>query len=260
MDQSKKTMRHFYCRDVLWETFEQMANDFDCSIDYLVNEAMRYYARSKNYQSPPGAQMTGAQPAGGNGSNNSGAVTYPPSNKGAPNSAAARSGMPTSSPPSGPNSMGAPAGAAPRRPAPPTPGYANAGAAAAAGAAPRGGGSPGMAQHSPAPQMPSPAAMPQMGSAGPTLFLIYNGQRYAVTKDQFIIGRGSKTSDLPIKDGNISRKHAAVIRRNGTFYIKDLGSTNGIDYKGMRIDNKRIDEGDVFHLCDYELRFTYRAD
>ena len=101
--------------------------------------------------------------------------------------------------------------------------------------------------------------MPQMGSAGPTLFLIYNGQRYPVTKDQFIIGRGSKTSDLPIKDGNISRKHAAVIRRNGTFYIKDLGSTNGIDYKGMRIDNKRIDEGDVFHLCDYELRFTYRA-
>ena len=100
----------------------------------------------------------------------------------------------------------------------------------------------------------------QMGSAGPTLFLVYNGQRYPVTKDQFIIGRGSKTSDLAIKDGNISRKHAAVIRRNGTFYIKDLGSTNGIDYKGMRIDNKRIDEGDVFHLCDYELRFTYRAD
>ena len=59
MDQSKKTMRHFYCRDVLWETFEQMANDFDCSIDYLVNEAMRYYARSKNYQSPGGPPTSG---------------------------------------------------------------------------------------------------------------------------------------------------------------------------------------------------------
>src|SRR5687767_14329526 len=59
MDQSKKTMRHFYCRDVLWETFEQMANDFDCSIDYLINEAMRYYARSKNYQS---AISSGAAP------------------------------------------------------------------------------------------------------------------------------------------------------------------------------------------------------
>ena len=145
-----------------------------------------------------------------------------------------------------------------RRPAPPTPGYAN--PPGGGGVSARPGGSMGPTGHV-APSAPAaPPMPPSMGSAGPTLFLIYNGQRYPVTKDQFIIGRGSKTSDLPIKDGNISRKHAAVIRRNGTFYIKDLGSTNGIDYKGMRIDNKRIDEGDVFHLCDYELRFTYRAD
>src|SRR6186997_3265605 len=65
MDQSKKTMRHFYCRDVLWETFEQMANDFDCSIDYLINEAMRYYARSKNYQSSAAQiQVPGSGPHG----------------------------------------------------------------------------------------------------------------------------------------------------------------------------------------------------
>ena len=97
------------------------------------------------------------------------------------------------------------------------------------------------------------------GPGGPTLYLIFNNQKIPIDKDQFIIGRGSKTSDLAIKDGNISRKHSAIIRRNGTYYIKDLGSTNGIDYKGMRIDNKRIDEGDIFHLCDYELRFTYRG-
>jgi pSer/pThr/pTyr-binding forkhead associated (FHA) protein len=121
------------------------------------------------------------------------------------------------------------------------------------------GGQPASAARQPA-GSPPPAAYPATGANGPTLYLIYNGQRYPVVKDQFIIGRGSKTSDLAIKDGNISRKHAAVIRRNGTFYIKDLGSTNGIDYKGMRIDNKRIDEGDIFHLCDYELRFTYRTE
>src|SRR6266567_4522473 len=58
-------MRHFYCRDVLWETFEQMANDFDCSIDYLINEAMRFYARSKNYQAgtaPPSAPALNGPP------------------------------------------------------------------------------------------------------------------------------------------------------------------------------------------------------
>ena len=32
----------------------------------------------------------------------------------------------------------------------------------------------------------------------------------------------------------------------------------GIDYNGVRIDNKRIEEGDVFNICDYELRFSYR--
>jgi hypothetical protein len=259
MDQSKKTMRHFYCRDVLWETFEQMANDFDCSIDYLVNEAMRYYARSKNYQSPGAQQMTGGQqtqpPPNSNGPAGGGGAGYPPNNSKPPG---LRNQPQTQQPP--PQPGGGASGGGVRRPAPPTPGYA-----ARGGGPPTGGPTGHMQQHSPAPQPQSAPPgggfpPPQMGSGGPTLFLIYNGQRYPVTKDQFIIGRGSKTSDLAIKDGNISRKHAAVIRRNGTFYIKDLGSTNGIDYKGMRIDNKRIDEGDVFHLCDYELRFTYRAD
>ncbi|MBW2733657.1 MAG: FHA domain-containing protein [Deltaproteobacteria bacterium] len=217
MDQNKKTMRHFYCRDVLWDTFEQMANDFDCSIDYLINEAMRYYARSKNY---------------------------------APQQAAA----PPQRPAPGPSA---------RRPPPPP------GAQPPPAAVP----SPAGRQHSarrtvqqepqreaPAPRRPPPGARPQMEppQQAPTLYLIFNSQRIPIDKDQFIIGRGSKTSDLAIKDGNISRKHSAIIRRNGTYYVKDLGSTNGIDYKGMRIDNKRIDEGDVFHLCDYELRFTYR--
>jgi hypothetical protein len=91
------------------------------------------------------------------------------------------------------------------------------------------------------------------GNSAPPLYLVFDNQKYRIDKDQFIIGRGSKSSDLPIKDGNISRKHAAIIRRNGTYFIKDLGSTNGIDFKGMRID-----EGDLFHLCDYELRFTYK--
>ena len=200
--------------------------------------------------------MTGAnpvdQPPPRNPPNNSSAGgAYPGNNK-----PPMRNQPATQQPP--PSSMGPASSPGPRRPAPPTPGYA-AGGRGANGPVATSGPTGHMAAHAPQPMAP-PQPMPPISQGGPTLFLIYNGQRYPVTKDQFIIGRGSKTSDLAIKDGNISRKHAAVIRRNGTFYIKDLGSTNGIDYKGMRIDNKRIDEGDVFHLCDYELRFTYRAD
>ena len=237
MDQSKKTMRHFYCRDVLWETFEQMANDFDCSIDYLINESMRYYARSKNYQSVAG---TPGSPHGGAGGPSNAQIAQPGAVGQAARPTAARSAAPSAAP--GRAQTSSIAGQAPARPA--------FGASLA----------PGQVATTAPSQQPAAYSPPVAQAAGSTLYLLYEGKRYTVDKDQFIIGRGSKTSDLAIKDGNISRKHCAVIRRNGTFYIKDLGSTNGIDYKGMRIDNKRVDEGDIFHHCDYELRFTYRPE
>jgi pSer/pThr/pTyr-binding forkhead associated (FHA) protein len=72
-----------------------------------------------------------------------------------------------------------------------------------------------------------------------------------------VIGR-HPTCDLQIKDGLISRRHASVIRNGPNWYIKDLESTSGIFYKGMQIDNKRIEEGDTFLVGPYELRFTFR--
>lgn len=278
MDQSKKTMRHFYCRDVLWETFEQMANDFDCSIDYLINEAMRYYARSKNYQSAMatsgplphpsiGGQVQAPNAPGYNAAAQSGQyVPAGPSQQIPSAHVARRAGAPPPPPMGGPVRRPTQSQPPPQRAT--SPGAYHRDAAGQGGASMQGGnmGSPGMQGPVGVPAIPGHVVPGVAGgpapavAAGSTLYLVYNNQRYPITKDQFIIGRGSKTSDLPIKDGNISRKHAAVIRRNGTYYIKDLGSTNGIDYKGMRIDNKRIDEGDIFHLCDYELRFTYRGD
>jgi hypothetical protein len=233
MDQSKKTMRHFYCRDVLWDTFEQMANDFDCSIDYLINEAMRYYARSKNYiPSAAGGGAEAPAPAGPRGAGAPPAMTTP-----------ATRGPVTQRPEAAPARRGEPPPPPAMRRAAPEPATVESAPAESPRSAAR-----------PAPAEAAPAA-----GSGAILYLTFNNERIPIDKDQFIIGRGSKTSDLAIKDGNISRKHAAVIRRNGVYYIKDLGSTNGIDYKGMRIDNKRIDEGDVFHLCDYELRFSFHG-
>src|SRR5579862_9532421 len=144
MDQSKKTMRHFYCRDVLWETFEQMANDFDCSIDYLINEAMRYYARSKNYQSASGnSANVGSQPPpmgapghgpgvgsmGGGASPMAGGMGGPP-----PSNAGNQGRRPPrrTQPPAGGQNRGMRAQG--RRPAPATPGYVGPS---------RGGGGPG---------------------------------------------------------------------------------------------------------------------
>src|SRR5215831_7495580 len=47
-DPNKKSARTFQCRDVLWDTFDQMARELECSVDYLINEAMKQYARQRN--------------------------------------------------------------------------------------------------------------------------------------------------------------------------------------------------------------------
>jgi neural Wiskott-Aldrich syndrome protein len=111
------------------------------------------------------------------------------------------------------------------------------------------------------------AAMPRESSAnglagspaqGSALTLIYNGERHPITKDRFVIGRGRQSSDLTLKDPNVSRQHAVVEFQNGVYFMVDMGSTNGVAYNGQRIARKPIDEGDVFRICDHDLQFTYQ--
>jgi len=75
----------------------------------------------------------------------------------------------------------------------------------------------------------------------------------------FVIGR-SRVCDVVIDADGVADEHAAVILRGTAVYFKDLGSPDGIVYRGMRIDNKRIAEGDVFHIGGHEIGFTFHAD
>jgi len=89
------------------------------------------------------------------------------------------------------------------------------------------------------------------------LYVLFEGQWYEIDKEEYVIGRGQKFSDLAIKDANISRRHASVVRRGHDYFIKDLGSTNGIEFEGQRVDNHKVIDGSVYFLCDHELRFTF---
>jgi hypothetical protein len=204
MDQNRKTLRHFYCSDVIWHVFEQMSETLDRGVDELVNEAMNAFAEQRGYLVGPD---TDAQPSG----------LFVPD----------------------------PARPLPAAP-PPLPAGRMTGHYAGRPASPAADGAP------------MPSASPTGTEDMPPLYLVFGNQKYVIDKDQFIIGRGAKSSDLAIRDGNISRKHAAVVRRAGAYYIKDLGSTNGIDFGGERIEARKIDEGDVYSICDYQLKFTFR--
>ncbi len=97
---------------------------------------------------------------------------------------------------------------------------------------------------------PLPGRRPSDIASRRVLMLQFNGESIPVDKDEFIIGRGVRTTDLAIRDGNISRKHAAVVFHDGAYFMKDLGSTNGIEFAGQRVESKRIEEGDVYRICD----------
>jgi hypothetical protein len=122
---------------------------------------------------------------------------------------------------------------------------------------------PPMMQPTPPPfgmqQPPPPQSSMGAGGGMPPLVAFYGGQKFSVNKDRFIIGRGKQSSDLTIKDPNVSRQHAMVEYLNGQFYMVDMGSTNGVEYNGQRIARKAIAEGDMFRICDHEVRFTYRG-
>lgn len=273
-DQNKKTLRQFQCRDYLWEIFEQMSGELECSVDYLINEAMRQYARSRNYGvgTPGPGTARPVQPSapppppahGGYGGGYGGGGGYPPPppgpSYGGGGYPAPPAQRPSSYPPPPPTGRTGPAGyGAPPGP-PPSPYQSQPGFGSPHPGSPH-PGSPQMGHGAPPPLPPAHGGAAPMAAHGGgllPLFVIFNGQKFPVAKEEFIIGRGTKTADLPIKDGNISRRHAAVIWQNGGWYMKDLGSTNGVEFQGRKIDSKRIDEGDVYQLCDYEIRFTYR--
>ena len=297
-DPNKKSPRTFQCRDMLWETFEQMARELECSVDYLINEAMKQYARQRSYggrtpypNAGPGAASSREseqrpQERGGYPSNPPPPMAPPPqSMRGGPDPRRGAGGGLPAPPPRGGGGL----------PAPPPP--------------PRGGGiqsgmgmqppprmgTGGMA--SPDPRMqgrsqqppsaprsappPIPGRAPSMppipsesrdargagggggyngglNAQGATLSIIYQGEKVGVSKDRFVIGRGKQSSDLTLKDPNVSRQHAMIEYQNGVYFMVDMGSTNGVEYNGQRIARKQIAEGDVFRICDHDLRFTYR--
>ncbi len=122
-------------------------------------------------------------------------------------------------------------------------------------------GTPGPARSAPVAAAPADRVAPAAPTGAPVskprpLHVLFGGPVVRDRQEEFVIGRGQKFSDLAIKDANISRRHASVVRRGNDYFIKDLGGTNGIEFEGQRVDNHKVNDG-VYFLCDHELRFTF---
>ena len=259
-DPNKKSPRTFQCRDVLWDTFEQMARELECSVDYLINESMKQYSRQRNYgERAPSREAPQRDPAFVSGPPPPPPMptrgTVPPQGRLPPPPLPRGGGMPPPPPRQPTMSTRQPPSAGGGLPMPPPP---RGGGAPPPPAYPRNPPPPVERERPPARDPGPPPRGNGFGPQGASLSVMYQGEKWAVNKDRFVIGRGRQSSDLTLKDPNVSCQHAMVEYQNGVYFIVDMGSTNGVEYNGQRIARKQIAEGDVFRICDHDLRFTFR--
>jgi FhaA, N-terminal domain/FHA domain len=88
-----------------------------------------------------------------------------------------------------------------------------------------------------------------------TALLLVDGKRLVVGPAGATLGR-SRQCDIVLSDPNISRQHAEIRPRGGSWVLTDLGSTNGSCLNGRRIDDPEVlKAGDEIELGTSVMTF-----
>src|ERR1700722_3309677 len=88
-----------------------------------------------------------------------------------------------------------------------------------------------------------------------TALLIVDGKRLLVGPAGVTIGR-SRQCDVVLNDANVSRQHAEIRPRGGSWVLSDLGSTNGSSLNGRRIEGSEvIKAGDEIEIGTSTIKF-----
>lgn len=70
---------------------------------------------------------------------------------------------------------------------------------------------------------------------------------------ELVLGR-HHACDVVFSDDAVSRRHARVFFRDGTWILQDLESTNGTRVNGVRVGRCRLRPGDRVHLGNEDVR------
>jgi hypothetical protein len=102
---------------------------------------------------------------------------------------------------------------------------------------------------------PTEAATPEeLGVEREIVSLTVDGQRHPLDKRSVVLGR-SRDCDIRIEDPNVSRHHAEVRQEGATYWIVDLGSTNGLEVNGRRVKRAKLEDADRVMIGSTELVF-----
>ncbi len=87
-----------------------------------------------------------------------------------------------------------------------------------------------------------------------SVWLTIDGERHPLDKRVTVIGR-AQDCDILLADPNVSRRHAEVRQEETTYWIVDLGSTNGMEVNGRRLRQAKLEDGDRVTLGSTEVVF-----
>ena len=92
------------------------------------------------------------------------------------------------------------------------------------------------------------------------LYLKFDNQRIAVSRDVFTVGRHSEC-DLSVADGRLSREHLKIERFGGVFAATDLGSSNGTLINTTKLTKPTtLRNGDVLSLGGFRIEVELSAN
>ncbi|MDQ3888947.1 MAG: DUF3662 and FHA domain-containing protein [Actinomycetota bacterium] len=100
----------------------------------------------------------------------------------------------------------------------------------------------------------TPEEAERLGLAHTQAALVVNGKRHELGRRNVVLGR-SRECDIAIDDPNVSRRHAEIRWQEGSHWIVDLDSTNGVEVNGERVRRAELAEEDRIVLGETELTF-----
>lgn len=75
-------------------------------------------------------------------------------------------------------------------------------------------------------------------------------------KKQLLIGR-RESCDIVLRFANVSAHHCQLLNEGGYWYVRDLQSRNGIKVNDVRVQERRIDPGDLLSVAKHKYRVEY---
>ena len=103
---------------------------------------------------------------------------------------------------------------------------------------------------------PTQAVSPEeLGVEQELVTLTFDGTRHEVKERRVVIGR-SRDCDIQLSDANVSRRHAELRQEGASYWIVDLGSTNGMEVNGKRVKRAKLRDGDTITLGSTDVTFA----